>query len=330
MIDAAWLPSISNKTLTQNLLDTMTTQNTDNIHIDTALVKRLIAMQFPKWQSLPITRLESDGWDNRSFHLGREFVIRLPSAKEYALKVEKEQYFLPKLAPFLPLPIPTPVVMGKPSKEYPWNWSIYQWIEGETASVAIIDDLCEFATILGKFLGALYKIDTAGGPLAGPHNFYRGGPLKTYDLEAREAIAILSRDIDVSTVTDIWNIALSSHWQNAPVWVHGDMDARNLLVNHGRLSAVIDFGGLGIGDPSCDVAIAWTFFKDASRNAFRHTLKLDNATWKRGRGWALWKALIICAKLPGTNPLEIEKSQHVINEIIADYKKENMKNLGKK
>ena len=296
--------------------------NTDKVHIDVSLVRRLIATQFPQWADLPVKLVELSGWDNRTFHLGEQMTARFPSAAEYSPQVEKEHRWLPKLAPLLPLPIPVPLAMGKPAEGYPWHWSIYRWLDGKTASIERINDLYQFATALAEFLVALQQIDATGGPMAGPHNFYRGGPLTTYDAETRQAIAILGDEIDANTVTAVWNAALASTWYGSPVWVHGDVAVENLLIEKGQLSAVIDFGSMGVGDPACDLAIAWTFFKGESRDAFRAAMKLDSATWARGRGWTLWKALIVCAALPGTNSSEIEKSRLIIDEVLADHERE--------
>lgn len=296
--------------------------NTGPIRINAFLVHKLISSQFPQWSHLPIAPVKQGGWDNRTFHLGEHMSVRLPSAAEYADKVEKEQYWLPKLAPHLPLQIPKPFAMGSPIKEYPFRWSIYQWIDGETASPENILDWDQFATKLAHFLIALQHIDTTGGPVAGAHNFYRGGSLQIYDAETKQAIMELGDKIDIESVIRIWNEAVSSIWDKPSVWVHGDIAPSNLLVKNGKLTAVIDFGGLGIGDPACDYAIAWTFFDTENRMIFRKTLAVDDETWSRGRGWALWKALITYAQLPGTNPAEKEKAKKIIDVIIADYKNE--------
>lgn len=288
------------------------------IKIDITLVRRLIKSQFPQWAYLPISPVEASGWDNRTFHLGSVKVIRLPSSASYAGQVEKEQYWLPRLAPQLSLSIPTPIAMGAPSEDYPWHWSIYQWLPGQPASINSIVGMNQFATDLANFLLEFQSINSTGGPPAGEHSFYRGGPLTTYNKETLEAIKILSNQIELSTIKVIWEEALSSTWQKEPFWVHGDIAVGNLLVKEGRLSAVIDFGQLAIGDPACDLVIAWTFFKDESRRAFRNRLNLDTATWARARGWALWKALIVCAELPGTNPLAIASSWKVIHEVLSD------------
>lgn len=291
-------------------------------HIDAALVTRLVAQQFPQWKGLPIKQVASSGWDNRTFHLGRHMLVRLPSAASYALQVEKEQRWLPKLAPLLPLPIPVPLVMGVPADFYPWPWSIYQWLDGQAATLERIADLPRFATALAQFLAALQQIDASGGPPPGPHNFFRGGPVSVYDAETRQAIEVLSGSIDTDAATAVWDEALVAKWQGSPVWFHGDVAAGNLLVRNGRLNAVIDFGTSGVGDPACDLSIAWTLLEGESREAFRAHLPLDRATWARGRGWTLWKALIVLAQLPGTtpDPPEIERSRHALDEVLADHK----------
>src|SRR4051812_13599063 len=158
------------------------------VNIDVSLVGRLVATQFPHWADLPIEPVEFGGWDNRTFHLGRDMTGRLPSAAAYALQVEKEHRWLPKLAPLLPLPIPVPLAMGRPADAYPWHWSVYRWLDGEIATIERIADLPQFATTLAEFLIALQRIDAAGGPPPGRHNFFRGGPLTVYDGETRQAI----------------------------------------------------------------------------------------------------------------------------------------------
>ncbi|MCW8445320.1 aminoglycoside phosphotransferase family protein [Fluoribacter gormanii] len=293
------------------------------VPIDVSLVRRLIDSQFPQWANLPIKPVAFSGWDNRTFHLGTEMTVRLPSAAFYALQVEKEQCWLPYLAPHLTLAIPSPIAKGEPAEGYLWQWSIYRWIDGQTVSLERVKDLSLFAEDLAKFLLELQTIDTAGGPLAGEHSFYRGGPLITYDAEVQEAIKILTKQTDTTTLSSIWSEALAQTWQKDPVWVHGDIAVGNLLIQGGRLCAVIDFGQLAIGDPACDLVIAWTFLTAQSREVFRRILQPDNATWARARGWALWKALIVCAALPGTNPLDIAKSWSVIEAIIADYNNDN-------
>jgi aminoglycoside phosphotransferase (APT) family kinase protein len=294
----------------------------DRIDVDVVLVRRLISTQFPQWADRPIRRCEPGGWDNRTFHLGDDMTVRLPSAERYVAQVEKEHCWLPKLAPLLPLPIPAPLALGAPNADYPWPWSVYRWLNGETASPASIADLPRFAVDLAQFLIALQRIDVTDGPLPGAHNFLRGGPLATYDEETRRAIETLTGKLDTTAVTSVWNEALASTWSRGPVWVHGDVAPGNLLVENGRLAAVIDFGSCCVGDPACDLAIAWGLLGGESREAFRAALPLDRATWARGRGWALWKALITWAFHPD-NSLEARRAHEVVDEVLADYRREN-------
>ena len=286
--------------------------------VDEKLVRRLVTGQFPQWAGLLVRPVAVGGWDNRTFHLGEHMIVRLPSAAAYAAQVEKEQSWLPRLAPLLPLSIPVPIAIGEAAEGYAWKWSIYQWLEGNSAATGRIADLRDFAVNLAQFLIAMQRIDPTDGPAPGPHNFYRGGPLAVYDAETRQAITALRGKINVDAAAEVWEAALATAWHKSPVWIHGDVSSGNLLVQDGRLSAVIDFGQLGVGDPACDLAIAWTLFKGESRQAFRATLGLDAATWARGRGWTLWKALIVAAKLTDSNAAEALEPWRIIDEVLAD------------
>jgi len=294
-------------------------QPDDVTNIDASLVTTLIASQFPRWSDLPIAAVRFDGWDNRTFRLGDDMSVRLPSAAGYSGQVDKEHRWLPVLAPLLPLPIPVPIAMGAPGAGYPWRWSVYRWIDGSIASHGRIDDHNDFATTLGKFLAALQQIDSSDGPPPGPQNCFRGGPLKTYDAETRRSIVALAGRIGTEAATDVWDAAMASTWEGSPVWFHGDMASGNLIVDDGRLSAVIDFGCSGVGDPACDLTIAWTFLAGGSREAFRAVVPADEGTWARGRGWALWKALIQLVEHIDSNPAEAARARQVIDEVLADH-----------
>ena len=289
--------------------------------IDAALVRSLVTTQFPQWKDLRVSLVARQGWDNRTFHLGENLLVRLPSAVSYAQQMKKEHRWLPILAPLLPLAIPVPVVMAKPGNGYPWKWSIYRWLMGESADQAQIINKGDFAKKLAEFLSVLQNIDPKNGPQPGLHNFHRGASLSIYDRQTRKAISLLKGKIDALAATALWQSALATRWQRQPVWVHGDISLGNLLLHEGELSAVIDFGGLAVGDPACDLAIAWTFFKDESRALFRSMLDLDAQTWARGRAWALWKALIIAAELSKTNAIEGNRCWAIIDELLADYKR---------
>ncbi|CAH0339803.1 aminoglycoside phosphotransferase family protein [Rhizobium sp. CECT 9324] len=264
----------------------------DRLDISEPLVRALIAEQFPHWAALPVRKVVPGGWDNQTFRLGETMSVRLPSAQRYAAQGAKEQRILPVLAPQLSLPIPTPLARGQPSSHYPFPFGVYGWIAGEPAMTAAITEMAGFADNLAGFLQSLHRAETAGGPVAGPHSFHRGGDLDIYSAETVAAIAELSDEIDGDGATAIWDEALSSRWERPPVWVHGDIAPGNLLVADGELVAVIDFGTSAIGDPACDLVIAWTFLDGEARTRFHTALPLDAATWQRARGWALWKALV--------------------------------------
>jgi aminoglycoside phosphotransferase (APT) family kinase protein len=286
--------------------------------IDIALVKRLIAAQFPQWTDLPIRPVKVEGWDNRTYHLGEDMSVRLPSASWYAAAVEKEQRWLPVLAPQLPLPVPAPLAKGQPGLGYPYHWSINRWLAGETAAHDRISDLDEFADTLADFLITLRNIDSTGGPLAGEHSFYRGAPPVHYDGETRAAVAKLGDRIDGASALKVWDAALAASYNGPLVWFHGDVARGNLLVENGRLSAVIDFGTSGIGDPACDLAITWTFFHGKNRETFRRAISVDDGTWARGRGWTIWKSLIVLADQIDTDPEGAAENQRIIADLIAE------------
>ena len=292
----------------------------DRIDIDAALVRRLVDSQFPEWAELPIRAVAMDGWDNRTFRLGEHMSVRLPSAPGYREQVAKEQRWLPVLAPQLPLPIPVPLAVGQPGEGYPLEWSVYRWLDGEVSAAASIADLPAFAHDLGRFLVALQGADPSDGPAPGTHNFYRGGDLRVYDGETRQALETLDGLVDVAGARRVWEDALDATWTGKPVWFHGDVSAGNLLVDSGALSAVIDFGTCGVGDPACDLAIAWTMFGAEAREAYAAARDVDDAMWARGRGWTMWKALIVAAGLAGTNSPEDGSSRRVIADVIADHR----------
>lgn len=255
------------------------------------LVKKLIFEQFPQWSHLEIKPVKNSGHDNRTFHLGDDLTIRLPSGKEYEPQIQKEAKWLPVLAQHLSLPITAPVAKGKPTPEYPLAWSINRWLVGETVTHTNVD-LQKFAIELARFLKELEAINAENGPQAGAHNFYRGGDLAVYIEEFEQALTQLPAGPQRNHYQDIWTTALATKWEKKTVWVHGDIAVGNLLVNDGHLSGVIDFGILGTGDPACDLVMAWTFFDSKSRKAFKEEMGLDDTTWQRGKAWALWKALI--------------------------------------
>jgi aminoglycoside phosphotransferase (APT) family kinase protein len=286
----------------------------NELDTDVSLVRRLLARQFPQWAELAIEPVESAGTDNALYRLGDNLVVRLPRIEWATGQAEKESRWLPLLAPHLPLPVSVPLAMGEPGEGYPWRWSVCRWLEGEAATADRVADLRRAATELARFITALQRIDPAGGPES-----RRGRPLATQDEPTRAAIAALAGKVDTDAVTAAWEAALRAPaWHGPPVWAHGDLYDGNLLVRDGRLSGVIDFGVLGVGDPACELIVAWSLFAGESREAFRRALRVDDATWARGRGWALVVALHALPYYEATNPVMVANSRHRIGEVLAD------------
>ena len=283
------------------------------------LVSKLVRTQFPEWAQLPVRPVDVDGWDNATFRLGETMSVRLRSAGHYVEAVEKEHRWLPILASELPLPVPQPLAMGAPGCGFPWPWSVYRWIDGAPATAQAITDLPQFAADLADFLAALYKIDAVGGPPPGTHNFFRGGPLTVYDGETRDELEALSGHIDTELAAEVWQAALEATWRGVAVWFHGDAQPGNLLLADGRLSAVLDFGTCGVGDPACDTTIAWTFLSGHSSRIFKERLPVDSATWVRGRGWAIWKAMKVLAGALESDAQDAAFTMDVIQKILADH-----------
>lgn len=293
----------------------------DEVDIDISLVGRLLAGQFPEWAELPLAPVDSAGTDNALYRLGDDMAVRLPRIEAAVGQREKEHEWLPRLAPLLPLAIPVPVGKGAPAAGYPWPWSVYRWLEGETATIDRIADLRQAATDLAQFVAALQEIDPAGGPSPGAHNFGRGVPLALRDPFTRSAIESLHGMLDTDAATAAWEAALQAPTsQGPPVWIHGDLQSGNLLAERGRLTAVIDFGGLGVGDPACDLMVAWNLLPADARDVFRAARPIDDATWARGRGWALSTSLVALPYYQSTNPVLAGISRHAIDEVLADHR----------
>lgn len=289
------------------------------VHTDAAQVRQLLAAQFPQWADLPIEAVLSAGTDNALFRLGDDLAVRMPRINWATGQVEKEQRWLPKLAPLLPLDIPVPLAKGAPGEGYPWDWTICRWLEGESVAAAAIGDMRQAAADLARFIRALQQIDPAGGPPPGEHNSFRGMPLSTRDARVRDSIVAMNGMLDSAAVTAAWETCLAApEWKHSPVWIHGDLQAGNLLARNGRLCAVIDFGCLGVGDPACELIVAWNFLDAEGREALRSELSIDDATWERGRGWALSVAMIALPYYLYTNPVIVEASWRVLREVLAD------------
>ncbi len=295
----------------------------DEIVVEPAVVRSLIAAQFPQWADLPLMPVPSAGTDNALFRLGTGMVVRLPRIAWAVDQVRKEHHWLPHFAPHLPLEIPVPLALGEAGEGYPWNWSIYRWLEGENARMERIADPTEAARQLAAFIQALHRISTDGAPPPASRPGERGVPLATRDAVTREGIASLEGMIDSEAALAVWEASLAaSPWEGAPVWLHGDLQHGNLLAREGYLSAVIDFGMLALGDPAVDLLPAWNWLDARKRQEFREALKVDEATWLRGRGWALSVAVIALPYYKDTNPTLADISRYSIREVLADFRRD--------
>lgn len=287
----------------------------DEVDIDASLVRRLLGAQFPQWADLPVTRVEFAGTSNAMYRLGEDMVVRLPRLEGAADDVAKEHRWLPRLAPPLPIAIPVPLGQGTPAEGYPWPWSVYRWLDGETPVIG--RHLAEpdlLARQLADFIRALQRIDPTDGPAA-----YRGEPLAMRDAATRDAMAQLGGIVDTGAATAVWDAALGAPtWPGPPVWIHADLQPGNLLIVRGQLGAVIDFGCAGVGDPAVDLIAAWYLMPADARRVFRDALGADDAAWARGRGWALSIALIELGYYRDRNLRMATIARHVIDELLAE------------
>ena len=288
----------------------------DEIDTDVALVRRLLAGQFSQWADLAISPIASYGTDHDIYRLGGDLAARLPRIGWATKQAAKEAEWLPKLAPHLPLAVPVQLAMGHPAEGYPFEWSVYEWLPGENAN-GTIDDVDQAARDLAAFVKALRKVDATHAHRRPPLG--RGAPLAELDGHVCRSMAELGDRIDGDATLRSWEESLNaSEWDGAEVWVHGDLLPGNLLVVEGRLSAVIDFGGLNVGDPACDLQPAWNVFTGDSRARYRIELQVDDASWLRGRGWALFQAVMALPYYWDTNPGMIRQASHALAQVLDD------------
>src|SRR6516225_5042818 len=266
--------------------------------IDAGLVQRLVAAQFPDLAGLPVREVKSTGTVNAIYRLGGQLCARLPRLPRYVSSLEREWRWLPVLAPGLTLRVPEPVALGQPAAEYPFTWLIYRWIDGRPYADQLIDDERQAALDLARFVAELRQTaPPADAPAAGRR------PLAELDTGTRTSIAAAGDVIDGPAALAAWQSALRAPaWDGSPGWIHADLLRPNLLVTHGRLRAVIDFGSAGVGDPAADVIAAWSVFNRGGRGTFRTVLGVDDGTWNRARGYALHQAALIIPYYIQTNP----------------------------
>lgn len=286
----------------------------DELHLDVALVSRLVAAQFPRWAGLPVTRLDSSGTENAMFRLGTDLVVRLPRHPGAVESVAHERHWLARLGPGLPVAVPVPLEQGRPDAEFAWPWSVYGWLDGRNPVAGALGKPESLARELAAFVTTLRGIEARGGP---PN--HRGVPLAERDAPTRDALARLEGRIDTAAVTALWEEALRTPGHTRPpVWAHGDLSPGNVLVEDGRLTAVIDFGCVGVGDPAVDLIVAWNLLPASARGTFREAVGADDDEWARGRGWALSISLIQLPYYWETNPPLAANSRHAIAEILAE------------
>ena len=286
----------------------------DEIPTDVPLVRRLIVQQFPQWAQLKIRPVESAGTDNALYRLGEELTVRLPRIHWAVDNVDKEVIWLPILATQLPFPVPVPLAKGRPAEGFPYPWSVCRWIQGENPRVGSLSQAEDFARELAQFIVALRSIDSAGGPAC-----ERGVPLAQRDAPTRKAIEELRGTVDTDAVSAAWESTLQVPiWNGPPVWLHGDLSALNLLCTDGRLCGVLDFGMSGIGDPAVDLIPAWTLLPKTAREPFRKATQVDDATWRRARGWALSISLIQLPYYRDRNPTLAELARRTIEQVLEE------------
>ncbi|MET9705392.1 aminoglycoside phosphotransferase family protein [Streptomyces griseus] len=285
--------------------------------IEPPLVRGLIAAQFPHWADLPVEAVGANGTANAIYRLGADKTVRLPRTEDSAADVATEHHWLPLLAPRLPFPVPLPLAQGVPGEAFPRPWSVRTWLAGANPGPGDDASASELlAADLAEFVLAMRRIDPADAPPA-----HRAEPLASRDPATREAIARLDGVLDRAGTAAAWQEALAAEpFTDRPVWVHGDLQPGNVLVAEGRLTAVIDFGCTGLADPAdpaVDLIAGWYLLTAGARETFRTAVGADDATWARGRGWALSIALLELAHYRDTNPVMAEIAAHVIAEILT-------------
>ncbi|WP_431773911.1 aminoglycoside phosphotransferase family protein [Streptomyces cucumeris] len=277
-------------------------------------VRRAIAAQFPRWAGLPLEPVARVSTSNTMYRLGEDKVVRFPRAAGSAADIAREHTWLPRLAPALPVAVPVPLGKGAPMEGFPWPWSVYRWLDGENPVPGRITEPGWFAEDMAGFITALRRIDATDAPPS-----YRSEHLAARDGATRSALRKVRAEIDAHAATAAWDTALRAPvWQDPPVLVHADLQPGNLLLDGGRLSGVIDFECLGLGDPAVDLIVAWYVLPAGARDAFRTAVAADDAAWARGRGWALSVALVELASYRDTNSVMAATARHVIGEVLAD------------
>jgi aminoglycoside phosphotransferase (APT) family kinase protein len=258
------------------------------------------------------------GHRERAVRLGDDFAVRLPRLREggsvwSAGAFDRDREWLPKLAPLLPVAVPEPLAKSQPADGYPSEWAVYAWLPGAHPDPERLAEPESLARQLARFIRALRTVEAGGGPVSG-----RGSSLERWDEPTRAALRELEGSIDTAAALAAWKRALAAPpWNGAPVWVHGDLMPANLLVQGATLTGVLDWGGAGLGDPAIDLQPAWNLFSGRSREVFRDELEVDDASWERGRGWALWTGFVALPYYRETNPEFAENAAFRIGQVLG-------------
>lgn len=271
------------------------------VHIDDDVVRSLLRAQRPDLAGLPVVPF-ANGWDNEMFALGDDLLVRLPRRAIAADLVVNEQTWLPLLSPHLPLGVPAPVHAGRPAGDYPWHWSVVPRFAGDPAATAPQLAGTEEATRLAHFLRALH----VPAPQDAPQNPFRGVPL--FDVvdafssrRMKLFLDLADRGLDPEEIAGIFFRGMDGfRWMHAPVWLHGDLHAGNIIVDGGRISAVVDWGDICAGDPACDLSVAYSMFSGEPRAAFLDAYGQDDLGLRgRARAWAVHFGLAYLASGEG-------------------------------
>jgi aminoglycoside phosphotransferase (APT) family kinase protein len=291
----------------------------DEAEIDCALVERLLAAQFPRWAGLPVRVVERSGTDNVTFRVGDALAVRLPRTHQHQGQIENDLVWMPRLAPYVSLPIPEPLELGQPGEDYPFTWGVYRWLPGAPFDPASVDRTLAARDLAG-FVRSLRAVDTTGAPVPDDDPFSRGTPLAPRDGMFREALDQLKEHFDTGRVAAAWEESLAADtWDGPPRWIHGDLMSGNLLVADGKLSAVIDFATARAADPAGDVLPAWWLFEGESRQAYREALDVDDTTWLRARGWALSLVIIAIPYYLERRPGTLAGGLESVADILSDF-----------
>ncbi len=254
------------------------------LEIDATLVHRLLKDQHPDLAHLPIHLIDA-GWDNAMFRLGDQLSVRLPRRKVAATLIENEQTWLPLLANQLPIPVPNPYRLGNPTQEYPWRWSVLPWLPGQTADQE--EPNATQAKLFASFLRSLH----VPAPCNAPKSPVRGVPLSHRAVSVEERMQRLKIKTNLMTpqIRNTWNIALNTPVDVPAKWLHGDLHARNVLVQNGVITGIIDWGDMTAGDIATDLASIWMLFFDQNvrQQAIAEYANISEATLQRAKGWAI-------------------------------------------